>query len=331
MDQKLIKANIALYNGSRSEARRLLDEYRVENPRPEPEMTPTLLWLDALAQDDRTTRSEKLALLVEKGGKNNRYVEIAREQLAWEQKYADKNAPAEDVPVLPDADAPPKRRIPKVWGVDLKKVAVFAIIGLLIGAVLWAFLGNTPAEDRPLVSLLTTSTPAATVAPTLAPDQSVRIDPVQHEAEYPDGRLQVSAFEDGSQRVGDLRGNLQSPVGGTRFYAMHLIFECQNGGTCNQPPEVNLFALTDTGATIPPVADVGIIGEDLMQAVGSGSNTNGWVIFQVPQSSAVNALVIAQPAPAGEEAPAPIVISLNSTSEEVPSDIPVETTPDVNP
>lgn len=332
MDQKLIKANIALYNGSRSDARRLIDEYRAENPRPEPEMMPTLLWLDALAQDDRTTRSEKLALLVEKGGKNNRYVEIAREQLAWEQKYADKNAPAEDVPVLPEGDAPPKRSLPKVWGVDLKKVAVFAVIGILIGAVLWAMLGSRPAGTGETVNQIATNAVLSpTTAPTLAPDRSVRIDPVQHEAEYDDGRLQISAYEDGSQRVGDLRGNPQSPVAGTRFFAMHLIFECQNGGTCSQPPEVNLFALTDTGATIPPVADVGIIGEDLMQPVGSGSNTNGWVIFQVPQASQVNALVVAQPAPPGQDAPAPIVISLISESEEVPPNIPVETTPDVNP
>ncbi len=330
MDQKLIKANIALYNGSRSEARRLLDEYRAENPHPEPEMTPTLLWLDAQAQDDRTTRAEKLALLIEKGGKNNHYVEIAREQIAWEQKYADKNAPAEDVPVLPD-DAPKKRKLPKVWGVDLKKVAVFAVVGILIGAVLWAFLGNTPAEDRSLVNLLTTTTPGATTAPTLSPDRSVRIDPVQHEAEYTDGRLQISAYEDDTQRVGDLRGNTQLPVAGTRFFAMHLIFECQNGSTCSQPPEANLFALTDGGQPIAPVPDVGLIGQDLMQPVGSGSNTNGWVVFQIPQASTVNALVVSQPAPAGQEAPDPIVIPLNNASEEIPSDIPVETTPDVNP
>ncbi len=331
MDQKLIKANIALYNGSRSEARRLLSEYAAENPHPEPEMTPLLLWLDAQAQDDRTTRTEKLTLLVEKGGKNNRYVEIAHEQLSWEQKYADKNAPAEDVPVLPD-DEKPKRRLPAVWGVDLKKVAVFAIIGILIGAVLWAFLGNRPAEeDRSLVNLLTATAPVATIAPTLAPDRSVRIDPVQHEAEYPDGRLQISAFEDDSGRVGDLRGNPQTPVAGTRFFAMHLIFECTNGGTCSNPPEARLFALTTTGATIPPVGDVGIIGEDLMQPVGSGSNTNGWVIFQIPRAGSVNALVISQPAPVGGQEPDPIVIPLNNASAEIPLDITVETAPDVNP
>jgi len=323
MDPTLIKANIALYNGSRSEARRLLESFSAENPRPEDEIVPLLMWMEAQSQDDSRLRLEKLQALADKYAATSPYGRFAADYLAQERQYASKGADSAELPVSKAAGA---RSLPRVFGVDLWKVLAFGGIGVLIGAVIWAIIGGTPREDRPLISLL--ETPVSTSAPTFTPppDRSVRLAPEDHSAQFDRGRVEVSAYEDGSERIADLDGVPLRPIQGTRFYALRLGFECLGGAVCADPPEARLSLLTSDGAFIDQLRGAGVIGEPLLQPVGSGSRTNGWVVFELPAGSSANSLIVLPDVPAGQES-TPIAITLAENAADLPT-VPVEETPE---
>lgn len=72
MNPTLIKANIALFNGSRAEARRLLAGYQAQvGTTPAPEEASLVQWLSAQAQDDRDARVEGLRRLLQTASPND--------------------------------------------------------------------------------------------------------------------------------------------------------------------------------------------------------------------------------------------------------------------
>ncbi len=310
MNPTLIKANIALFNGSRSEARRLLDEFRAGNPRLEPEDSTFLMWLDAQAQDERAARLEKLRLLADKGVKSSRYVTMAQETLAVEEqaKVGGRDVPEGDV-----VPGKPGRQLPRLLGVELWKVGTFAVAGIVVGTRLWAIADIRPPSSAQQTAAPLPDSAATSAPPTAGPDRSVRIAPEDHTAQYPQGIVELSAFEDGSQRVGNLNGVPLTPVQGTRFYALRVRFECRSGGVCSRPPEASVVLLTDGNAAIPPVDNAGIIGESLLQPIGNLSSTTGWLVFELPENSQAAALVLTPPAATGET-PQPILIPLTQAT-----------------
>jgi hypothetical protein len=296
MDARLIKANIALFNGSRSEARRLLNDYSAAVPEPSEDALPMVLWLNAQAQDDREARKSALESLVEKVSRNNRYAQLAANYLANEEKYAVDAKPAAET----TDGTTGKRRLPKILGVDLWKVAVMVGIGAGIGILILSVLAPPRPTTQIPQNIVANATLTTGVVPTSAAQalpRATSIAPETHQVEYREGILQVSAVEPDSQRVANFDGVAQQPsVAGSQFYAVKLIFECREG-VCNQPPQADLLLQMTDGVLLPPVEEVGLIGENLMQGVAQGRSTNGWVVFEIPATSNVSALVSVPPRP----------------------------------
>jgi hypothetical protein len=326
---KLIKANIALYNGSRVEARRLLDEYLQESGKTLPsqaaeiqsgkskikvpvanEAESHVMWIDAQAQDSREDRIKRMQALIEFAPPNDPYVKMARQALEQEQKFAPEE---EESPEIPGES---KSRIPReIVGVPMAKALGFLGVGFAVGliALLALGIGGTPARQVVASNVVTDFAPTqVALAATLPPSREIRIDPNTHRLEYPRARLEIVASEDYSERVVEVRsGEPLQAVQGARFYALKLIFTCREG-ICNQPPEAALSLLTDDSDVLPMIRGAGIAGETILEPVGLGSSTTGWVVFELPQNSNPNALVITPPVE-GNQTPQPQLISLVDT------------------
>lgn len=325
MNPTLIKANIALFNGSRAEARRLLRDYEAQTAAaPEAEDASLVLWLTAQAQDSRDARVDGLRKLLVAAPANDPYAKLANQYLADEEK-AEAEAATDIVPEG-DGEAKPRRR-GGVLGVAWWKAGVFALVGVVLGVIVMT-LFPTGATSQQGVAQIPTSAPgtqAAVGEGTPVPDLSTPIPPELHQTEYPRGILQVSRIEDGSQRAADQRGTPLTPVEGARFVALKLVFECRQG-ICQRPPEANMSLFLDDGSLAPQIADTGIAGEELLQSVAQGRTTSGWVVFEVPNARDPLALAVLpfQPleTPESNQDPEPQLIPLGAGD--------VEVTPDVN-
>jgi hypothetical protein len=307
---KLIKANIALYNGARSETRRLLEEYRAEANGEKP--TPMVLWLDAQAQDEHADRVARLHTLIEETGENNYYARQAQEYIETESQYSEKP--------LPGARA--SRRAVSVGGVALWKAGLFVVVGALVGIVLFSVFNPGNAANTPAIEGTQTAgsiTPgdvtlgAVAETPLNLPDQSTPVAPELFQAQYPQGILQITAIEDNSQRAADIRQRvIVSPITGARFYALKLIFECR-AGICSDPPQAQLSVELDDGVNIPVMDNIGINGERLFQPVAQGRSTTGWVVFEIPEANTPLRLVITPPTTTASETPEPVFVDLEAS------------------
>lgn len=288
---KLIQANIALYAGAYAESRRLLDEYRAQEGIPR-EHGALALWLGAQAEEDPEERLRHLQVLVAQGAPDSIYVQMAQQILTQEAEHETKMRAARSTALLPGV---------KTWQVIAFAAAAFALIAILV--VL------NPATNAPAATATSLpTTPAPTPAP---PDRSRPLDPAQYSGRYPQGILQLLRLEDPSERVIDPdTGAGVSPVAGARFYALQIGFECRSG-VCDQPPEANLALQIDANTRIPPRGDVVIAGDSPLAPVALGRVTIGWVIFEIPVISDVQALIISA---RDNQAFDPISISLRESS-----------------
>jgi hypothetical protein len=304
---KLIKANIALYNGARSETRRLLEEYRAEAKAEKP--APMVLWLDAQAQDEHTDRVARLHTLIEETGESSRYARQAQEYIETESQYTDKPLPG----------SRGSRRAVSLGGVALWKAGLFLVVGALAGIVIFsAFNPGNAAVTSPTEGTQTANSispgdvtlGAVAETPLNLPDQSTPVAPERFQAQYPQGVLQITAIEDSSQRAADIRQRvIVTPITGARFYALKLIFECR-AGICANPPQAQLSVELNDGVTIPVMDNVGINGERLFQPVAQGRSTTGWVVFEIPETNRPVRLVITPAATSASETPQPAFIDL---------------------
>ncbi len=290
MHPTLIKANIALLEGSPAEAQRLLDEYRSEDaPNPDPDFA-LCLWIEAHCQPTPDAVVEGLRLLVSRVPPEDTYSRMAQAHLQDEAAY---NKPP----------TPAIRRQP------LLLAGVFTLIGVVITVGLIALFNR--AQPQPEVNTAagtqTALVPTAILAADL-PDTSQTLAADGYTARYPQGILNVLALENESRRVvRNSDGTLAAAIAGARFYALKLNFECRSG-ICDQPPQARITVTLDDGTQIEPRSGLNIGGEEPLQAVALGRVTAGWVVFEIPLVSTVEALVVA-PRVAGEFEPITIVLS----------------------
>lgn len=272
---KLIQANIALFKGAPAEARRLLQEYIAEGG-DSAASAPMAMWLDAQAQTDRAERIRRLWSLVNSVEPDNDYARLARDYLRAEQVYED------------TADRAPSRSRLMLLEVPLWKALVFALVGGLVTFVAMSVLySGRPAQVAAQPTAITQSP-----TPFNLPDRSRALVADSYTARYPQGILQVSAVEEESERVVDEQSQtVVTPVPGARFFALRMIFECR-GGICDKPPESRLALRLDDGTLIEPRAGMQIGGESTLQPIALGRTTAGWVVFEIPLVSPVEALVV---------------------------------------
>ncbi|MBL8145777.1 MAG: hypothetical protein JNL34_05265 [Anaerolineae bacterium] len=286
MNPTLIKANIALFNGSRAEARRLLAAYQAQvGATPPPEETTLVQWLNAQAQDDREARVTGLRQLLATAPPNDPYARLAAQYLADEQK-AEAAAASDTVPEPGEASQPKARGI---LGVVWWKAAAFVLVGVVAGVIVMTVFGGgaSAGAGGTQVAQIPTTAPGSTPAGTPLPDRSTPIPGELHQTTYPDGILQVTRIEDGSGRILDQQNNVAVPVSGTRFVALKLLFECRggSGGICRNPPEANVaLVLDDLVTQAPRLSDVSVAGERGFEQVSQGNTTDGWVVFEVPDT-----------------------------------------------
>lgn len=284
MNPTLIKANIALFNGSRAEARRLLRDYEAQTAAASiPDEASLVLWLSAQAQDNREARVDALRKLQDTVPASDPYARLAAQYLADEQKA--EAVAATDVVTEDGEPAPPQRG--QILGVPLWKAGAFALAGVIVGVIVMTLFSGGSSAGRTVV-VAPTPLPGTTVPGTPPPDLSTPIPAELHQTDYPDGILQITRIEEGSQRIVDERGNLVTPVAGARFVALKMLFECRagTGGICRNPPEANIALVLDDFTQAPRLSDVSVIGEPQLSQVAAGNTTDGWVVFEVPQSRA---------------------------------------------
>lgn len=306
MHPKLIKANIALFNGARSETRRLLDEYRTEAEESKP--TPMMLWLDAQSQDTRDQRIERLHVLLEETGDNSRYARYAKAYIDEERKFGNKP--------LPGSHGGSGLAI---LGVSAWKAVLFAIVGGAMAFIAFsAFNPGTGAVQSVTTPPPGFATPGGAIlggesaTPLNLPNLSTPVAPELFQAQYPRGVLQITSVEDNSQRAADIRELVVlTPITGARFYALKLIFECRQG-ICANPPQARLTLELEGGVEIPAMDNVGITGENLFQPVAEGRSTNGWAVFEIPLDSTPTRLVITPASTEATETPTPVFIDLSA-------------------
>jgi len=282
----LIKANIALFNGSRAEARRLLAGYHAQaGATAAPDEATLVQWLNAQAQDDREARVSGLRQLLATAPPNDPYARLASQYLADEQKA--EAAAASDTVSEPGEAPQPKAR--GILGVAWWKAAAFALVGVVAGVIVMTlFSGGAGAgTGGQQVAQVPTTAPGTAPASTPLPDRSTPIPGELHQTEYPDGILQITRIEDGSGRIVNQQGEVETPISGTRFVALKLLFECRggSGGICRNPPEANVaLVLDDLTTQAPRLTDVTVSGERGFEQVSQGNTTDGWVVFEVPDT-----------------------------------------------
>ncbi len=272
---KLIQANIALFQGAPAEARRLLQEY-IADGGDSAASAPMAMWLDAQAQANRDERIRRLRALVESVEPDNPYAQLARDYLRAEQAYESTGD-----------RVPPRSRL-TLLDVPLWKALGFALAGGLVTLLAMSMIYANNAAHVAAQPTAISQTPL----PFNLPDRSRALVADSYTARYPQGLLQVTAVEEESERVADGQSQaLVTPVPGARFFALRVIFECR-GGICDHPPQAKLALRLGDGTLIEPREGLLIGGESTLQPIALGRTTAGWVVFEIPLVSPVEALVV---------------------------------------
>lgn len=261
MNEKLISANIALLKGERAETIRLIEELQRENPQALYEHQSMVMWLNAHAQNDNSTRLQRMHELIAQTPPDDYYHQLTRDYLAEEDSYAGRLQPKRGL------------QAKQLLGV----IAVVIVISILaVGAL-------TRDEEPVAVANRPTLTPEPTaIDPASLPDKSRAIVADSFTARYVQGILQVLAIEDRSERVVLIEdGTLATPVAGARFYALHVVFECRQG-ICNTPPQAELEIKLNNDTTLPVRPDLTIAGQGLFEPIALGRDTSMWVVFELP-------------------------------------------------
>ncbi|MBZ0300376.1 MAG: hypothetical protein K8J31_11565 [Anaerolineae bacterium] len=306
MDPRLIRANIALFQGKRNETRRLLEDYAVDQENPEvAQREPMILWLDAHARPKHTERVSGLTTVVDQVPADSPYHQMAKSYLQEEEHYTQ----------LLDVE---KQRKPGVrrWQVVSALVAVAVVIGAFI------VFGQLNAPP-PIVE----ATEQVTEEPTVLPTSTPIVQNTPAPATLADGSLPTTGFEilgyNGAMTVRgidqdvrfvvDTNGNEVKPAdAGAKFYGLLVEFQCLIP-LCNDAPEAELYVQLNTGNfRVLASEGVSIAGEPaLSRRVSQGQTTRGWVIFEIPRSNPPTDLVIWPPAPQGSDTrPDPVVVGL---------------------
>lgn len=240
-------------------------------------------WLTAQAQPTESERTRHLLAILGELDPADPYAQLARAALDAEAPYI----PAEK----------PRRTGLWIGG------GVLLLVLIIGGGLL--LMRPRGAVSAPTV---TAAAAAPSPSPTTPPDQSRPLVANSFVARYEAGILQVTAVEDRSLRVVDARtGEPLQPVAGARFYALALDFECRSG-ICSSPPQAALALRTENEAALPLREGAAIAGAPGLEPIALGRSTRGWVVFELPSLSRVEALLVT---PIGAEPEAePLVIDM---------------------
>ena len=306
MNPRLIRANIALFQGKRSETRRLLEEYTAEQP--DARRSPIVLWLDAQSQPRQAERTSGLNTLVENAPPDDAYHRMAKNYLADEQHYAGL------------LDTTGKGRTIRPWQIIAGIVA--------IGVVLAAFVLLGQANPQPAVILEEEETPtveATEELPTPTPSPTPIVQNEVQVIRLPDGSLPfadynrsggqitVSGVDPALLAVVDARGVPQEPLTGATFYGLLLEFQCLMP-ICNNVPEAEIYIrLSIDGSGVQASDGLFVAGEQpLAGRAAQGQKVIGWVVFELPRNNPPSDLVVWPFAPTGsDERPEEIVVPLS--------------------
>ncbi len=309
MNPRLIRANIALFQGKRSETRRLLAEYAAEQP--DARRNPMVLWLDAHSQPRQAERLSGLNSLVENAPPDDAYHRMAKNYLADEQHYAGL------------LDTTGQRRTIRPWQI------VAGIIVLAVVVIGFVLLGQGNPEPEPELDpgliVVEEVTEEPTAAPTPTPSPTPIVQPETQEIRLSDGTLPFAEYiRSGGQitvrgvnpdlkTVLDARGAPQEPLEGATFYGLLLEFQCLLP-ICNTVPEANIYVrLSLDNSGVQATEGLFVAGEQpLSGRAAQGQTVQGWVVFELPRNNPPSDLVIWPFAPAGsEERPAEIFVPLS--------------------
>lgn len=280
-----MRAAALLSQGERAEAARWLEAHLQAHP--EDVDTSALAWLRAQTIGDRDQRIAALRRLVRTYPPDDRYVLLARETLAIEERYA-----------LPRV---PRRRL---------TVASVGLAALAVIAVVWGgfnlFAPAPAAEPTPTETALmvvAVPTPTATLPP--AQPQPVDLAPVTYGA----GVLHVLTVEDGARAViSRSTGQLARPISGAQFYVVRLSFECRTP-ICERPPQATVQLVLSDGFTLEPRADVAAVGDPAFPPVALGIVSEGLLVFEAPIVGVPTRLLITPL----NEAERPLALDLRGT------------------
>jgi hypothetical protein len=304
VNPRLIRANIALFQGKRSETRRLLEEYTAEQP--DARRTPMVMWLDAQSYPRHAERMNGLNALVENTPPDNVYYRMTKNYLADEQHYA----------TLLDTQS--QRRPIRPWQIVVGLVVIVVVVVALV-----LLTGPGQQTSQPTVTPTIDVTDEATEEPPTpipSPTPIVQNTPQVIQlstpgANYEDqgGIITIVSIDSAVRVVVDGRGEQMQPASGAKFYAFQLQFRCILP-ICNEVPQAELFARINS--SFPDVAaseGLFVAGQpSLGGRVGLGEVVTGWVVFELPRSVAPTALVVwPLPPTENDERPAPITIPLS--------------------
>jgi hypothetical protein len=304
VDPRLIRANIALFQGKRSETRRLIEDYAVEQEQPEvARREPMILWLDAHARPRHAERIEGLHTLVEHAPADSAYHRMAQNYLEDEARYARQ------------LEADQQRRPgPRRWQV----IGALLLIAVVIGAFIIFGQLTTPPEveiEPTATEEPPTLTPTVIVQNTPAPMRLADgSEPTTLFENTPyDGAITVRGVDTDVRYVVSASGARVEPAdAGARFYGLLLEFQCLIP-LCNNVPEAELYVQLTTG-NFRVLASEGYVvaGEEIMaQRRSQSQTTRGWVVFEIPIANPPSALVVWPVSASGrDERPEPIVVNL---------------------
>lgn len=304
VNPRLIRANIALFQGKRSETRRLLEEYIAEQP--DARRSPIVLWLDAHSQPRQAERMTGLSAVVENAPPDSPYHRMAKSYLADEQHYAS----------LLDTSGTGRRIRP--WQII---AGVAAVIVALVAFVLFGQASQPIPEETEVAQVVETEeateepptpTPSATPIVQNTP-QVLQLSTPGANYEAQGGTIRIVGVDSTVQVVVDARGAQVQPASGAKFYAFQLQFQCILP-ICNDVPQAELYVRINP--SFPDVAaseGLFVAGEPALTGrVGLGELVTGWVVFELPRTIAPTALVVwPLPPTENENRPGPILIPLS--------------------
>ncbi|MAS35135.1 MAG: hypothetical protein CL610_14080 [Anaerolineaceae bacterium] len=299
MNPRLIRANIALFQGKRSETRRLLQEYVSEQDDPQTaQRSPMLLWLDAQARARHSERIDGLRTVVDNAPPDSPYHRMAKIYLDDEAKYQD----------LLDGDQqrPGVRRWAMIGGGLVALVALVAVI-IVVGQMTGAPAVVDEVTEEPVI-------PTATVIVQNTPNPATLSDGALPRAEFirSGGTITVRGIDPAVRVVVDERGTAQQPLEGATFYGLLLEFQCLLP-ICNNVPESEIYVRLGIDESGVRATDgLFVAGEQVLSGrAAQGQTVQGWVVFEVPRNNLPDALVVWPFAPTGsEERPDEIVVNL---------------------
>lgn len=264
-----IRATLLFAQGDRAEAQRWLEAHLRDHPHDTQQAA--VQWLSAQVTPSYEERLLRLRGLVRTYPADDPYVQLARETLAIEERYAPPSVSRWRKPLI---------------GVALGGAALLAL-GWGAANVLFPAPAPTPT---PQIVAEQTAEATDVLAPTLPAPRpiTVNLPMIQYEA----GELRVTAIEDGAVSVvSRATGNLVIPISGAQFFALSLAFECRVG-ICAQPPQAALTLLESDGFTFAPRDDLRVSGDTGFPPVALGIVSEGIVIFEVPIIGVPQQLVI---------------------------------------